>query len=126
MADVGIIATWGERGAPLVIEASRGLSPEVLEVVRRTEMPDLGPALEAPGAVIAFESLGSFLNGTEVAAVMAKEGLSDRLPGRPAQSRRVGRLPRPGRASPGLGPARRRGHPAGRGPGRQRPRRTPD
>ena len=75
MADVGIIATWGDRGAPLVIEASRGLSPEVLEVVRLAEIADFGAALEAPGAVIPVESLGSFLNGTEVAAVMAKEGL---------------------------------------------------
>ena len=76
MADVGIIATWGERGTPLVIEASRGLSQEVLEVIRRADIPELGSALEAPGAVIAFESLGSFLNGTEVAAVVAKEGLT--------------------------------------------------
>ena len=75
LADAGIIETWGEQGAPTVIEASRGLSPEVLEVILHTDIPELGSALDRPGAVVAFESLGAFLKGTEVAAALAKEGL---------------------------------------------------
>ena len=76
MADVGIIATWSDSHAPMVVEASRGLSEELLEVVRHTDIPALGSALQAPGAVIALESVGPFLKGTEVAAVLAKEGLT--------------------------------------------------
>ncbi len=76
MADVGIIETWGESGAPPVIEASRGLSQELLEVILHTDIPEFASALDRPGTVIAFESLGSFLAGTEMAGVLAKEGIT--------------------------------------------------
>jgi PAS domain S-box-containing protein len=75
MADVGIIVTWGDKG-PRTIEASRGLSQESLDVIREANIPELGSALQTPGAVIAFESLGAFLDRSEVATVLAKEGLT--------------------------------------------------
>ena len=76
MADVGIIMTWGEHGQPNEIEASRGLSPELLELVVSADVPQFAEALEAPGAVIAYESLGELLAGTEAGAALAREGLA--------------------------------------------------
>ncbi len=75
MADAGIIGTWGKGGAPLAIEASRGISQDVLEVIVSSDLPDLGSALETPGAVIALESLGTFQNGGDLAATLTKDGL---------------------------------------------------
>jgi PAS domain S-box-containing protein len=75
MADIGVIVTWASNGAPRTIEASRGLSQEALDAIRETEIPGVGEALEMPGAVLAFESLGAYLEGTDAASAMAKEGL---------------------------------------------------
>ena len=75
MADIGIIVTWGDKGAT-TIEASRGLSQEFLDVIRDADVPGLTAALGTPGTVIAFESLGSVLNGSGLAGQFAKEGLT--------------------------------------------------
>jgi PAS domain S-box-containing protein len=74
MADSAIIVTWGDTGA-LTIEASRGLSREVLHIIRESDVPDLAAALERPGEIIAFESLGSFRGGRDLASLVTKEGL---------------------------------------------------
>jgi len=75
MADIGIIVTWADKGSA-TIEASRGLSQEFLDVIVEADIPDLAAALQRPGAVVAFESLGSFIDGSEIVAVLAKEGLT--------------------------------------------------
>ncbi len=75
MADIGIIVTWGDKGAT-VIEASRGLSQELLDVLRDAHIREIASALETPGSVMAFESLGPALEGREIGAVLAKEGLT--------------------------------------------------
>ena len=75
MADIGIIVTWGDKGAT-TIEASRGLSQELLDVIRDADIPDLASALEAPGVVIDFENLPAFLGRNDVAGFLAKEQLT--------------------------------------------------
>jgi PAS domain S-box-containing protein len=76
MADVGIIATWDKSGAPSAIEASRGLSPEVVEVIRAADVPELGAALDEPGAIVSIDSLPAYLRRTELGSVIAREGLA--------------------------------------------------
>ncbi len=74
MADSAIIATWGEKGG-ITVEASRGLSRELLHIIRESEIPDLAAALERPGEIIGFESLSSFRGGLDVASLVSKEGI---------------------------------------------------
>ncbi len=74
MADSAIIVTWGD-GDGTTIEASRGLSRELLHIIRDADIPDLSSALERPGEIIAFESLGSFRGGRDLASLIGKEGL---------------------------------------------------
>jgi PAS domain S-box-containing protein len=75
LADAGIIVTWGLEGAT-TIESSRGLGQELLDVVRDSDIQEIASALRTPGSITAFESLGPFLDGGPVAAVLAKEGLT--------------------------------------------------
>jgi PAS domain S-box-containing protein len=75
MADSAIIVTWGDKSA-LTVEASRGLSRELLHILRDVDIPDLAAALERPGEIIALESLGSFRGGHDLASLMAKEGIT--------------------------------------------------
>jgi PAS domain S-box-containing protein len=75
MADIGIIVTWADKGSA-TIEATRGLSQEFLDVILDADSPDLTATLQRPGTVVAFESLGSFVDGREIAATFAKEGLT--------------------------------------------------
>ena len=74
-ADAGLILTWSDKGDQ-GIEAARGLSHDLVEAIRRAHIPALRAALEAPGAIVAFESLPSLVEGTEVAAVLAREGFA--------------------------------------------------
>jgi PAS domain S-box-containing protein len=77
MADVGLIMTWGDApDAASIIEASRGLGAEFLELARTVEVPALGPLLEQPGVVIPFECLAALVEGTELASAFAQEGLA--------------------------------------------------
>jgi PAS domain S-box-containing protein len=74
MADSAIIATWGDGGA-ITIEASRGLSRELLHIIRESRAPDLVAALERPGEIIALESLSSFSGNVDLAPLVSKAGL---------------------------------------------------
>jgi PAS domain S-box-containing protein len=74
-AEVGIIATWGKGGAAM-IEASRGLSQQALGVIRDLDAPELLAAMASPGAIVALESVGSAEVGSELAALLARDGLS--------------------------------------------------
>jgi PAS domain S-box-containing protein len=74
MADSAIIATWRETGG-ITVEASRGLSRELLDILRDSDIPDLATALEKPGEIVAFEALSSFRDGGELASLIGKEGI---------------------------------------------------
>jgi PAS domain S-box-containing protein len=74
MADIGIIVSWEDKGVH-TIEASRGIGQELLATIRDADIPALNSALQELGAIIAFESFGGFVDGRELAAALAKEGL---------------------------------------------------
>jgi PAS domain S-box-containing protein len=76
MADIGIIVTWGENGASSTIEASRGLSPEIVELLGITEVPKLVAVLEEPGAIVSIESLTAYVDDTDLGSAIAREGLA--------------------------------------------------
>ena len=74
-ADFGVIALWaGPDGK--TIEASRGLSEEVLQLVRSQSIPDAIAALDAPGGILALETLSGWPAGAEATAGMAREGIA--------------------------------------------------
>ena len=75
MADSAIIVTWRETGG-ITVEASRGLSPDLLHILRDSDIPDLAAVLEEPGEIVAFETLKSFSDGGGLASLIAKEGLT--------------------------------------------------
>ncbi|MGA3057500.1 MAG: PAS domain S-box protein, partial [Candidatus Limnocylindrales bacterium] len=71
-ADAAVIVTWAESGQ--TVEASRGLSEDLLDIIRTASIPPLGTALDQRGEIVAIETLGSFLGGEEAAQVIARQG----------------------------------------------------
>jgi PAS domain S-box-containing protein len=74
-ADVGMVATWTEAG-PGVVEASRGLSDDLLNIVVNSTIPALARARDVPGQLISFEEIPRYLAGTEDAGVFEREGMA--------------------------------------------------
>jgi PAS domain S-box-containing protein len=75
MADFGAIALWDGPDSQ-TIEASRGLSEEILEMVRTQSMPEVGAALNEPGGIVALESLAEWPTATDAGAIMARNGIA--------------------------------------------------
>jgi len=73
-ADLGVIATWAD--GYQVVEASHGFGEVLLEIVRTARLTALGQALEQPGAIVAVETIGRLIDGTEVASALAREGVA--------------------------------------------------
>jgi PAS domain S-box-containing protein len=74
MADVGLILCWGVGGHELV--ASRGLPEELLALVREVDVPEFRAALEEPGQILDVVRLNQYLEGTDLAKVLATQGLA--------------------------------------------------
>ncbi|MGZ6272933.1 MAG: PAS domain S-box protein [Candidatus Limnocylindrales bacterium] len=75
MADSGLIVTWRDTGR-ITVEASRGLSPELLHLIGESDVVDLAGILEEPGEIVAFETLKSAGDGGYLASLIGKEGLT--------------------------------------------------
>ena len=75
MADFGLIALWAE-GNIQTIEASRGLSEEILQMVRTVSIPEVVAALEEPGGILPVESFSEWPSGGDAAAAMARSGIA--------------------------------------------------
>ncbi len=75
MADFGVIALWAGPDSQ-TIEASRGISEEVQHAIRTLIIPELSSALGEPGRILAVESLGEWLAGTEAPAALARDGIA--------------------------------------------------
>jgi PAS domain S-box-containing protein len=74
-ADFGVIAVWAGPGSH-TIEASRGLSEEVLETIRTQAIPEVGAALDRQGGILALESAAAWPSATEVVTTMARDGIA--------------------------------------------------
>ena len=73
-ADFGAIGTWAENHQ--VIEASHGFSPGTLEVIESAAIPELGKAIEQPGAIVAVETIGHLLEGSGLLETLRKDGVA--------------------------------------------------
>ena len=73
-ADLGVIVTWAD--GHQVIEASRGFSEDLLRTVRTASIPGIGAALDQPGQIVAVEAIGHLIDGTEIAALLARDGVA--------------------------------------------------
>ena len=71
MADFGVIGTWAAKGNQ-VIEASRGLNEDVLEVIRSLVLPQLSQALEQPIPIVSMDMVGQWLAGTDAQAAISR------------------------------------------------------
>jgi PAS domain S-box-containing protein len=75
IADFGVIALWDGIGRQ-TIEASRGISEEVLQLIRTQTIPEVGAALDEPGGILPVESLREWVSGAEAAAGVARNGIA--------------------------------------------------
>ena len=74
MADIGLIVSWPGTGNE-TIEASHGLSEELLEAVRVADITSLATASAHPGQIIPIERLAELLPRNESGAALTREAL---------------------------------------------------
>jgi PAS domain S-box-containing protein len=72
LADFGVIGTRAGNGNQL-IEASRGLNEEVLQMIRGLVLPQLSEALERPIPIVSMDTIGEWLAGTDAQAALARD-----------------------------------------------------
>jgi PAS domain S-box-containing protein len=70
-ADFGVIGTWAENRQ--IIEASRGFGPGTLEAIESALIPELGKAIEQPGAIVAVETIAPLLEGSGLVEALQKD-----------------------------------------------------
>jgi PAS domain S-box-containing protein len=75
MADFAVIGTWGGE-ANQQIEASRGLSEEVLQIIGMLVMPELSSALDQAIPIVSIEKIGEWLAGTDAGATIVRSGIT--------------------------------------------------
>ena len=75
MADFGVIALWGGPRNQ-TIEASHGLSEEILQIVHSQPMPEVVAALDEPGGIVALDQLRDWPTGADAVAGMARDGVA--------------------------------------------------
>jgi PAS domain S-box-containing protein len=71
MADFGVIGTWAGDGNQL-IEASRGLNEDALQVVRSLVVPQVSLALEQSVPIIPLQTIIEWLAGTDAQAAFVR------------------------------------------------------
>jgi PAS domain S-box-containing protein len=75
IADFGVIAMWDGAGHQ-TIEASRGMSEELLQLIRTQAIPEVVVALDEPGGILGLESLREWASGAEATAGLARNGIA--------------------------------------------------
>lgn len=71
VADFAVVGTWAGDGNQQ-IEASRGLSEEVLQLIHALVIPELSKALDQPIPIVTIETINGWLAGTEAQAILAR------------------------------------------------------
>jgi PAS domain S-box-containing protein len=74
-ADFGVIALWDGPGKQ-IIEASRGLSQELLQAIASQTIPEVGAALDMAGGILPVTSFAALQSGAEVTASLARDGVA--------------------------------------------------
>jgi PAS domain S-box-containing protein len=75
LADFGMIGTRVGAGNQQ-IEAVRGLGEESLHLIQTVVSPELSDALDGPSPIVALESIGEWLAGTDAPQILARTGLA--------------------------------------------------
>ena len=75
MADFGVIGTRVGEGDQQ-IEASRGLSDDVLRAIQTVTAPELTDALDGPLPIVSLASASEWVAGTDFTATMARNGVA--------------------------------------------------
>ena len=74
LAEIGVVGTWSDEGQ--AIEATRGLGKETIAAIESAQIPAIGPIIERPGQIVAMETFGHLLDGTELGAALTREGVA--------------------------------------------------
>jgi PAS domain S-box-containing protein len=75
MADFGVIGMSSGDGTQL-IEASRGLTDDVVEVLRTAIVPRIRDAMQAAIPIVSVENIGEWLAGTDAEAALQRNGIT--------------------------------------------------